>query len=256
MNNNGNKTVSLREVHFRYESFNLLKPAGNYFLDAKMRMAYILERQGKLEKAIALLRETIEHHRESPNLYLMLASLYEVREEYLIALDVLREGLEYNKENTDLLYRFGVVLDKLERNAECLEHMEMVIKIDPHHADALNYIGYTYADKGVYLDKALELIQKALKYKPKSGYIIDSLGWVYFKKGLYDEALVELKKAVELAPEDPAINEHLGDVYLKKREYDNALKVFKKTLSLKNSNQERLKSKINTVIEHMKGALP
>jgi tetratricopeptide (TPR) repeat protein len=132
----------------------------------------------------------------------------------------------------------------------------MVIEINPEHADALNYIGYTYADKGIHLDKALELIERAIQYKPNSGYIIDSLGWVYFRKGQYDRALKELKKAVELAPEDPTINEHLGDAYFKKKEYEKALTVYKKALSLKNADQERLERRIKDVMKHLKGDLP
>ena len=58
------------------------------------------------------------------------------------------------------------------------------------------------------IETLLELIEKAIKHKPNSGYIIDSLGWVYFRKGLYARALIELKKAVELSPKDPAIHEH------------------------------------------------
>ena len=129
--------------------------------------------------------------------------------------------------------------------------MEIVIKIDPRHADALNYIGYTYADENVHLDRALELIEKAIKYKPNSGYIIDSLGWVYFRKGLYDKALTELKKAVELAPHDPAIAEHLGDVYYKKQEYGNALKAYEKAISLENVETERLQGKIKNTREQL-----
>ncbi|MBW2332861.1 MAG: tetratricopeptide repeat protein [Deltaproteobacteria bacterium] len=239
-----------------YQNLNLIHPASSYFIDARMRMAYILERQKKPDTAIKLLKETINHGKKNPRLYLMLASLYEIKDEFPNAMDILREGLKFNKRNTGLLYRLGIVLDKLKRSEECIQQMEMVIKIDPKHADALNYIGYTYADKGIYLDKAEELIKKALQFKPKSGYIIDSLGWVYFRKGLYNKALIELKKAIQLAPEDPAINEHLGDVYLKKKEYEEALKIYKKALSLKNANQEVLNRKIKDVLEHLKGNVP
>jgi len=186
----------------------------------------------------------------------MLASLYEIKDEFPNAMDILKEGLKSNKRNTGLLYRLGIVLDKLKRNEECIQQMEMVIKINPKHADALNYIGYTYADKGIYLDKAEEFVKKALQFKPTSGYIIDSLGWVYFRKGLYDKALIELKRAIKLAPEDPAISEHLGDVYFKKKEYEEALKIYKKALSLKNANQETLNKKIKDVMEHLKGNVP
>jgi tetratricopeptide (TPR) repeat protein len=239
-----------------YQNLNLINPDSSYFMDARMRMAYILERQKKPDNAIKLLKETINHGKENPQLYLMLASLYEIKDEFPNAMDILKEGLKSNKRNTGLLYRLGIVLDKLKKSEECIQQMEMVIKIDPKHADALNYIGYTYADKGIYLDKAEELIKKALQFKPKSGYIIDSLGWVYFRKGLYDKALIELKRAIELAPEDPAINEHLGDVYFKKKEHEEALKIYKKALSLKNANQENLNRKIKDVMEHLKGNVP
>jgi len=186
----------------------------------------------------------------------MLASLYEIKEQYLDAMDILKEGLTYDDRNTGLLYRLGIVLDKLKQNEECIEQMEIVIKINPKHADALNYIGYTYADKGIHLDRALELIEKAIQYKPNSGYIIDSLGWVYFRKGQYDKALKELEKAIELVPGDPTINEHLGDVYFKRKDYKKALEIYKKALSLKNAKQERLDRKIKDVTEHLKGNLP
>jgi len=239
-----------------YKTFGIFDSDSSYFINARMHMAYILERQEKPDKAIALLKETISHKRDNPQLYLMLASVYEIKGEYLNAVDTLKEGLTFNERNTGLHYRLGIVLDKLKRNKECIEQMEIVIKINPKHADALNYIGYTYADKGIYLDKALELIERAIQYKPNSGYIIDSLGWVYFRKGQYDKALRELKRAVELVPEDPTINEHLGDVYFRRKDYSEALKIYRKALSLKNADRERLERKINDVTEHLKGNLP
>ena len=228
-----------------YRNFDLVTPGSDYFVNARVHMAYILERQEKTGEAIELLRQTIAQTDEyPPQLYLVLASLYEIREEHESAIGALREGLQYNNENTDLYYRLGIILGKLKRMDESIKQMEMIIEIDPRHADALNYIGYTYADENIHLDRALELIEKARKYKPNSGYIIDSLGWVYFRKGLYDKALTELEKAVELAPRDPAIAEHLGDVYYKKKEYENALQAYEKAISLENAETERLQGKI------------
>ena len=239
-----------------YQNLDLINPDSSYFTNARMRMAYILEKKKEVDKAIHLLKETLNHGKDNPQLYLMVASLYEIKEEFPNAMNILKEGLKSNDKNTGLHYRLGVVLDKLKRSEECIQQMEMVIKINPEHADALNYIGYTYADKGIYLDRAEELIKKALQFKPKSGYIIDSLGWVYFQKGLYDKALIEIKRAIELAPEDPAINEHLGDVYFNKKEYEEALKIYKKARALKNANQETLDKKIKDVMEHLKGNAP
>ena len=240
-----------------YKNFDLVTPESEYFANSRVHMAYILEKQEKTGEAIGLLRQTITQTSEHlPQLYLVLASLYEIREEHENAINVLREGLQYNSENIDLYYRLGILLGKSKRMEESIKQMEIVIKIDPRHADALNYIGYTYADENVHLDRALEFIEKAIQYKPNSGYIIDSLGWVYFRKGLYDKALTELKRAVELAPQDPAIAEHLGDVYYKKQEYGNALKAYEKAISLKNAETERLQGKIKDASEQLKSGSP
>ena len=240
-----------------YKNFDLVTPENEYFANSRVHMAYILEKQEKTGEAIGLLRQTITQTSEHlPQLYLVLASLYEIREEHENAINVLREGLQYNSENIDLYYRLGILLGKSKRMEESIKQMEIVIKIDPRHADALNYIGYTYADENVHLDRALEFIEKAIQYKPNSGYIINSLGWVYFRKGLYDKALTELKRAVELAPQDPAIAEHLGDVYYKKQEYGNALKAYEKAISLKNAETERLQGKIKDASEQLKSGSP
>lgn len=240
-----------------YRNFEVLSSESDYFINARIHMAYILEKQEKIDEATDLLRDTIGQRADKPpQLFLVLASLHEMREEYQSAMDVLEEGLGYNGESTELHYRLGVIFGKLKQTEKSIRQMEVVINIDPRHADALNYIGYTYAEENRHLDKAQELIEKAIKYKPNSGYIIDSLGWVYFRKGLYDKALKELKKAVELAPDDPAIVEHLGDVYLKKGSYGKALEAYEKAISLKNAETERLERKIEDAKEHLKGVMP
>jgi tetratricopeptide (TPR) repeat protein len=90
----------------------------------------------------------------------------------------------------------------------------------------------------------MDMIQRALKSKPDSGYIIDSLGWVYYQKGLYDEALKYLLEAAKLVPNDPTISEHLGDVYFKKRIYGSALEEYEKALNLNHPQADKVKEKI------------
>ena len=112
----------------------------------------------------------------------------------------------------------------------------------------MNYLGYTYADLGQNLDEAERLIREALKYKPDDGYITDSLGWVYYKKGRYEDALIYLKKAVQLVPDDPIILEHLGDAYLKLNDKDNALKCYRKSLEKKGKDRENVEEKVRRLV--------
>ena len=77
----------------------------------------------------------------------------------------------------------------------------------------LNYLGYSWVDRGENLDEAFKMLHKAVELRPSDGYIVDSLGWGYYKLGKYDEAVKELERAIDLKPGDPTINEHLGDAY-------------------------------------------
>ena len=118
-------------------------------------------------------------------------------------------------DSVDLYYGLGVLFEKTDRFEESIAAMKTVLKFDPDHAEALNFIGYLYADRGIHLDEAERMIKKALPLKPGNGYMIDSLGWVYFRQNRLDEAIRYLKEASEALPEDAAIIEHLGDVYVR-----------------------------------------
>jgi pentatricopeptide repeat protein len=127
-----------------------------------------------------------------------------------------------------------------------VNQMKEILRLEPDHADAMNYLGYSYADRGIHLDDALKLVQKAMTLKPNMGYITDSLGWVYFKLGQYEKASVELEKANQLTPDDPIITEHLADSYSKLHRVEKAIELYEKALKLdpKPDQIERLKSKI------------
>ena len=227
--------------------FKRIKPETDYFVESRIHMAHILNLQEKYDAAIKTLEEAIGFSEKRPELYLMLASVYETMENYDKAMAVIEEGLKIDERNVDLLFRLAILLDKKGEKENCLKKMYEVIEIEPDNADALNYIGYTYAEQGIKLDKAMELVQKALKIKPESGYIIDSLGWIYFQKGDYDKAMKYLQKAAELTGDDPTVSEHLGDVYAKKKKYKEALKSYEKALSLKHPDENRLKNKIKAI---------
>jgi len=82
----------------------------------------------------------------------------------------------------------------------------------PH---VLNYLGYSWIDQGINLDEGMRMIRRAVEQRPDDGYIVDSLGWAYYRLGNHDEAVKQLERAVELKPDDPTINDHLGDAYWK-----------------------------------------
>ena len=115
-------------------------------------------------------------------------------------------------------------------------------------ANALNYLGYTYADMGINLDEARQLIEKALQIEPDNGYITDSLGWVYYQKGDYDKAIALLIRAVELSPDDSILLEHLGDAYRQKGDTEKALDAYRRSLEFA---PEESRDKINNKIQEL-----
>src|SRR5512147_3326686 len=106
--------------------------------------------------------------------------------------------------------------------------MQRALARNPDNANALNYIGYTWAERGIRLDEAEKMISRAIELRPEDGFIVDSLGWVYYMRArplvqsgkmdaaqaYLERALSELERADELTGGDPVISEHLGDTYL------------------------------------------
>ena len=87
------------------------------------------------------------------------------------------------------------------------------LELYPDQPQVMNYLGYSWVDMNMNLEEGLELIRKAVDLRPSDGYIVDSLGWAYYRLNRFEEAVVELERAVSLRPEDPTLNDHLGDAY-------------------------------------------
>ncbi|MEO9527403.1 tetratricopeptide repeat protein [Roseibium sp.] len=112
-----------------------------------------------------------------------------------------------------LLYFRGIARERLGKWELAEADFRKALELNEQQPLVLNYLGYSLVDQGLKLDEALEMIKTAVELRPTDGYIVDSLGWVYFRLGRYPEAVKELERAIELRPSDPVINDHLGDAY-------------------------------------------
>jgi len=199
-------------------------------LDARIRMGVILTKQGRIEKALEQL-ENIEPDTEEDR-----KRLVQARAEILIhekrygeAMDIYNQALEENPDDPDLLYSRAMLAEKMD-NFELLERdLRAILRDDPDHAQALNALGYTLADRGERLGEARELIERALEIRPDDFYILDSMGWVLYRQGKLDEAEKYLRRALELR-NDPEIAAHLGEVLWVKGEREAAREVWETAL--------------------------
>jgi len=195
-----------------------------------LSIAFLYRDLGQTGQAIKLLEE---HHKKNPqdiDIISFLASFYEEQTQYDKAMTILADSLKSTPDNTTLLFRLGTVQDKAGLKDQSIETMKTLIRIDPDNAGALNYLGYTYADMGIKLDEALDLIKRALRQKPEDGYITDSLGWVYYQKKEYETAVKYLEQAAQLSDFEAIITSHLADAYLKAGRPAKALATYKKAL--------------------------
>ncbi len=233
--------------------FQKIEPDSRFYENALLHMAIIYYKTEDLDQGIAVLETGLDQlpPEAAVSLVPYLSSFYREKDMIDDAIRVIREGLAVDAENTELLFDLGVIYDRQGKTDLALDRMQQVLVLEPDHPDALNYIGYTYADQGIRLDEAEEMIKKALSFKPDNGYIIDSLGWVYFKKGRLAEALAELRRAADLIPDDPVLLEHLGDVYLALDNPLKALEYYNQALEKKDRDPEVLQKKIDALRDNV-----
>ena len=110
-------------------------------------------------------------------------------------------------------YSRGVCYERTKNWPAAEADLEKALSLNPDQPLVLNYLGYSWVDQKLHLNKAMELIRKAVRLKPDDGYFVDSLGWAYYRLGDYKRAVRYLERSVELRPEDSVINDHLGDAY-------------------------------------------
>ncbi len=219
----------------------------------RIRLLRVLQRSNE---ATAVLEKALLQNPEIHNadLYALLARLYQVQGKTEMGEKTFDRVLPLYPKNERLLYEYGLFLDQAGDQKKAMTIMQKVISLRPEHAAALNYVGYTWADQRKHLDKALDYIRRAVKLKPKNGYIRDSLGWVYFRLGRLQEARRELLKAAKLADGDPAIFDHLGDVYLESGQQKMALKAYRRALEKYTEDRDKVgvEKKIRLIQEQLR----
>ena len=231
------------------DTFDAVAPGSQFYLNAVIHRGIISYQQKDLDQAINILQNALDTVEKEDQLEIIpyLSSFYKEKGKLEAAETLIEKGIEIDPENTELQFELGVLYDKKGQTEAAIEQMKKVIELDAKHADALNYLGYTYADQGIQLDEAEDLIRRALEQKPENGYIIDSLGWVYYKKGMFEKAAAYIEKAARLIPDDPIVLEHLGDVYEKLGESQKALDSYQQALEKESENAAALESKIDAL---------
>ncbi len=229
------------------ENFDKIPIESEFYGESIVHLSYLLKKDKKIAEALAKVKPGLEKRKDVPQLYAVYASLLDENGQTQAALPVLVEGIKKFPDNTQLYFFMGSIQDRLGQKEKVIESMRKVLDLDPNHVQGLNYLSYTLAGLGRSLDEAEQLAKKALSLQPQDGFIMDTLGWVMFKKGKTSEALKVLEKAFSLAPTESIISEHLGDVYFELQMPQKARSMYEKAIQYETNPEKAsgLRSKIS-----------
>ncbi len=213
----GNIFDASRQWENANSAYDRLDPNTELGWAARIRMANNLNRLDQTEAAMDILRQMSDERPKRTDALVGLADMLrfdrrwdEAVTEYNRAFERLDELTE---ENWTLLYSRGIALERSKKWDRAEADFLRALEFSPDEPLVLNYLGYSWIERGTHLDEARDMIEKAVDLRPRDGYIVDSLGWVLFQIGDFEEAVQQLERAVLLRPDDPVINEHLGDAY-------------------------------------------
>lgn len=197
---------------------------------AQAKLAWTFQNSGDPDTALRLARAAAAGGDLEARIHL--SDLLRANEKFSEAAEELGPVISASPPDWRLFYARGVSLERAGRWSEAERDLSESLRLNPEEPELLNYLGYSWIDRNENLDKALELVRRAVSQNPRSGPMVDSLGWAYFRLGDFPRAVQTLEQAVELEPGDPEINNHLGDAYWRVDRRDEAGFQWKRVLTL------------------------
>jgi len=219
---------------------------------AQLRLAAIDVSHDKFDKASQRLQSILKEKPEHLDAYLMQSAIWLTQKKYRLLIDETAALMSLKKLPPQLLFNRAVAFEHFKQYEQSEAMLNRVISLEPDNAEALNFLGYTYAVQGINLDKAKTLIQRALIQKPDDGYYLDSLAWAYYQGGDYDKAADMQSKALKQIPDDTVMHEHFGDIMWKKGKQQAARQAWKKAIELKSEHPQQLQQKIKSGLKTTK----
>jgi tetratricopeptide (TPR) repeat protein len=213
----GDISAKLDQSEKAIDYFGRISSDSAYSRDAQMQLAINLAILKRNDEAIRHLDGLLESNPQDMRTYLAIGSIYSQDKDYRKAADTYDKAVAILKQpvrnDWTIFYQRGIAYERLKEWDKAEPNFLRALELYPDQPQVLNYLGYSWIDMNTKLEQGLDLIKKAVDARPQDGYIVDSLGWAYYRLGRYDEAVTQLEQAVKLRAEDATINDHLGDAY-------------------------------------------
>ncbi len=197
--------------------YRKVRPSSPMAWTARLASAQILDDLKRTDEAIGLLERMARERPKRWDAPMALGDILRGRERFAEAAAAYDQAIaripKLDKRHWGVLYARGIALERSKKWTRAEKDFLRALEFQPNQPFVLNYLGYSWVERGVQLARARKMIEKAVSLRRNDGYITDSLGWVLYRMGKYRQAVPHLERAVELRPHDPTINDHLGDAY-------------------------------------------
>ncbi len=220
--------------------FELIPAESSYYAESILHISFLHKLEGQIDEAIKTLRQALPFVKEA-RLVLLYASYLEEQRRYDEAIAQLEKSKEEFSETPDLFYFLGSLWEQKGNPDKSINYLEAVLKIEPLHVQALNHLAYSLAERGRDLDRAEAYARQAIELQPADGYILDTLGWVLYKQGRYEDSVAYLEQAHQKVSDEAIIAEHLGDAYVKTQLPEKAMEMYAKAYESEQSIEGRHK---------------
>jgi tetratricopeptide (TPR) repeat protein len=208
---------ALKKPELAIKIYERVPPSSPLHRNAAIQMAANLDSLERADDAQKHLEALIKQNPDDLEAIMALGNVLRGHKKFAECSNIYSKGIatisKPEKANWIVFYFRGICYERSKQWAKAETDLKKALELFPDQPHVLNYLGYSWIDQGVKLDEGMEMIKKAVQQRPDDGYIVDSLGWAYYRLGNYEEATKQLERAIELKPEDPTINDHLGDAY-------------------------------------------
>src|SRR3954465_13261201 len=186
--------------------------------NAQIQQATDLDSADRSDEAIKILKDVTAQDPKDLEALMALGNIERGRKKFADCTQTYTRGIDAlpsPNEKSNWVYHYfrGICEERSKLWSKAEADMRKALELQPEQPHVLNYLGYSWIDQGINLDDGMKMIKRAVEQRPDDGYIVDSLGWAYYRISNYDDAVKNLERAIDLKPEDPTINDHLGDAY-------------------------------------------
>ncbi|HEX3500609.1 MAG TPA: tetratricopeptide repeat protein [Stellaceae bacterium] len=188
-----------------------------YGWSARLRAAANLQALDKTDQAIAELKAMAAERPDRMQPLVQLGDILRGQSRFAESADAYDQAVarmgKQDARHWVIFYSRGIALERAGQWPRAEPDLLHALELQPEQPLVLNYLGYSWVEKNQHLAEAMKMIERAVQLRPNDGYIVDSLGWAFYRLGNFAQASRYLEHAAELRPEDPTINDHLGDAY-------------------------------------------